>query len=118
MKSDLLCLHFSVFDLYFVTTQNNGNILANSCQISVPIWNTLVRDTGSHIKHNNGALTLNIVSVTKPTKLLLPSCVPYNKLDRPAIRVKLKWIYHYALGCDISLLKFSCKMSLHVSCLS
>lgn len=68
-------------DVDFVSTQNNGNVLANTLDITMPIRHVLVRDTRSDIEHDNTTLALDVVSITETTKLLLSSCVPDVEAD-------------------------------------
>ena len=49
--------------------------------LTVPVGDVLVGDTGSHIEHDNTALAVDIVSISKTTELLLTSGVPHVKLD-------------------------------------
>ena len=62
MEGDLLGLHLSVLDLDLVTAQHDGDVLAHAGQISVPVGNTLVGDSGGHVEHNNSALALDAVN--------------------------------------------------------
>ena len=57
MEYDGLCFHFSVFDVHFVTTQYDGNGVTDAHQITVPVGDIFVGDTGIHVKHNDGTLT-------------------------------------------------------------
>lgn len=68
-------------DVDFVSAQNNGNVLANTLDITMPIRHVLVRDTRSDIEHDNTTLALDVVSITETTKLLLSSCVPDVEAD-------------------------------------
>ena len=43
----------------------------------MPVWNILVSDTRGYVEHNDSALAINVVSITKPTKLFLTGGVPY-----------------------------------------
>lgn len=51
------------------------------CQLTVPVGDVLVGDTGGHIEHDNTALAVDIVPITETTKLLLTSSVPYVELN-------------------------------------
>lgn len=56
----------------------------------MPVGDVLVGDTGSDIKHDDTALSVDVVSITKTTKLLLTSSIPDIELDwsqvLPAVR--------------------------------
>jgi len=47
----------------------------------VPVGNVLVGDTGGDIEHDDSTLSVDVVTITKTSKLLLPSSVPDIKLD-------------------------------------
>lgn len=47
----------------------------------MPVGDILVGDTGSDIEHDDTALALDIVTVTKAAKLLLTSSIPYVETD-------------------------------------
>jgi hypothetical protein len=75
-------------DLHFVPAENDGNVLTDTGQISVPVWNVLVGDTGCHVEHDNRALSLDIVTVSESTKFLLTGCVPNIKFDLAPVCVE------------------------------
>lgn len=47
----------------------------------MPVRNVLVCDTGSNIEHDDTTLTVNVVSITKTSELLLPSSIPDVELN-------------------------------------
>lgn len=71
VEGNLLRLHLTVLDLHFISAQYNGNIFANPSQITVPVRNILVSNTRGHVEHDDSALALNVISVTKTSKFLL-----------------------------------------------
>ena len=73
-------------DVDLVSTKNNGNVLADTFEITMPIGDVLIGDTGSDVEHDDTALALNIVTITETTKLLLTSGVPHIEADRAIIR--------------------------------
>lgn len=58
MEHDRLGLDFSVFDVNFVSTEDNRDVFTDPHQISMPIGYILVGDSGSYIKHDDGTLAL------------------------------------------------------------
>jgi len=48
---------------------------------TVPVGNVLICDTGSDIKHDDTTLSVDIVSITETTELLLSSGIPDIELD-------------------------------------
>lgn len=79
VEDDRLGLDLAIFDIHFVTTENNWDILTDSDQVPVPIGDVLVGDAGSDIEHDDSTVGLNIVTVSQPSKLFLPCCVPHIK---------------------------------------
>lgn len=47
----------------------------------MPVGNVFVSDSGGDIEHDDAALALNVVTVTKTTEFLLSSCVPNVEAD-------------------------------------
>ena len=47
----------------------------------MPVGDVLVGDTRCHIEHDDAALAVDVVAVTKATELLLSSGVPDIELD-------------------------------------
>lgn len=44
-------------DVDLVTTQHDGNVFTNTLQVSMPVRNVLVGDSGSNIEHDDSTLT-------------------------------------------------------------
>ena len=59
----------------------NRNILAYANQIAMPVGHVLVGDARGHVKHEDGALSLDVVAVAKTSKLFLTSRVPHFLLE-------------------------------------
>lgn len=47
----------------------------------MPVGDVLVGDTGSNIEHDDTGLTVDVVTITETTELLLTSSVPDIELD-------------------------------------
>ena len=58
VKHDGLGLDLPVLDVDLVAGEDDGDVLADSDQVSVPIGHVLVGHTGGHIEHDDGTLTL------------------------------------------------------------
>lgn len=62
MESDLLGLNLAVLDVHLVSAEDNGDGgSADTNDISVPVGDVLVGHTGSNIKHDDGALSLDAI---------------------------------------------------------
>lgn len=72
---------WAYFNVNLVSTENDWNVLANSLEIAVPVGDILVGDTGGDVEHDDTALALDIVTVTKATELLLTSSIPHVETD-------------------------------------
>ena len=83
MDSAMLWPHMqkTYLNVHLVTTKNNGDVLAHPLEVTMPVRDVLVRDTGGHVEHNDTTLTLNVVSITETTELLLASGIPDVEAD-------------------------------------
>ena len=55
----------------------------------MPVGNVLVCDTGRHVEHDDTALAVDVVAITKTTELLLTSRVPYVELNTSEVLLRL-----------------------------
>lgn len=51
----------------------------------MPVRDVLIGDTGGDVEHDDAALALDVVSITKTTKLLLAGSVPHVEADRAKV---------------------------------
>ena len=91
VENNGLCLDFSVFNVHLVSGENDWNVFANSDNITMPVGHVLVGDARCDVKHDDGALALDIVAITEATELLLTGCVPHvePKAKRKLVNVEL-----------------------------
>jgi hypothetical protein len=68
-------------DVDLVSAKNDGDVLANTLEVTVPVGNVLVGDTGSNIEHDDTALALDVVTIAETTELLLTGGVPDVEAD-------------------------------------
>lgn len=54
-------------------------------RLTVPVGDVLVGDTGSHVKHDDTALSVDVVTITKTTELLLTGSIPDVECDRAEV---------------------------------
>ncbi len=76
MKHDGLGFDFSVLDIDLVAGEDNRNIFADADEITMPVGHVLVGDARCHVEHDDSALTLDVVTVTEATELLLTCGIP------------------------------------------
>merc|ERR1740123_1521949 len=112
MEDDGLCLDLPVLDVDLVAGENDGDVLAHSHQVSVPVRHVLVRNTGGNVEHDNCALALNVIAVPQSTKLLLTSGVPHVEPDGSTVCVEDQWVNLHTKSCHILLLKLTSQMAL------
>jgi hypothetical protein len=71
VEEDITGLDLAVFAVNFVTNQDDRDVFTNTDQILVPVRNRLVSNTRGNIEHDDGAVTTNVVTITKTTELFL-----------------------------------------------
>lgn len=116
VELDITSLNLSVLNIDLVTNEDDRNILTNTDNVSMPVGNILVSDSRCDIEHNDGTLTLDIITITETSKLLLTSGIPHVKTDLPAVRVELQWMHLNTQGWDVLLLELTGSVSLNQGC--
>lgn len=125
VKCDLLGLHLPVLDINLVATQDNRDVLTDSAidstadvgqpdltdgtqsnmflgsptEVSVPCGHILVCKPRGNIKHDDSALAMNVVSITKSSKLLLTSCVPAVKAQLATVCGEIQGVHLHSNCC-------------------
>lgn len=69
-------------DVNLVGAENHWNIFADTLKIAMPGRDILVGNFGGYVKHNDGTLTVDVVSITKATKLFLACGIPDIEVDK------------------------------------
>lgn len=59
MERDGLCFDFTLLYIHLVSTQHDRNVFTHTHQITVPVGNILVGNTGRDIKHDDGRFAAN-----------------------------------------------------------
>jgi len=112
VECDSLGLHLSLLNIDFVSSKDDWDILADTDQVTVPVGNVLVRNTGSDIEHDNTALPINVVSITKASELLLSCSIPDIELDVAQVRAESKRMNFNTECRNVLLLELSSQMTL------
>ena len=107
VEGDLLGLDLAVLDFDLVSHEDDGNVFADAGEIAVPVGHVLVGDARGHVKHDNGALSLDVVSVAQPPELFLSRRVPDVELDGSAVGEKGQRVDLHSEGGDVLLFEFS-----------
>ena len=90
VECDVPCFDLPVLHVDLVTTEYDRNVLTYTNNISVPVGYVLVSDSRGHIKHDDRALTLNIVAITKTTELFLSGGIPHVEYQVTTVCAKLE----------------------------
>jgi len=81
MECHRASLHFSLLYINFVPAQHNGDVLAHTLEVTMPIGNVLVCDPRGDVKHDDTALALDVVAIAQATKFLLSGGIPDVEAD-------------------------------------
>lgn len=81
MEGDGLGLDLALLNIDLVTAENDGDVLADTDEITVPVGDVLVGDTRGNIEHDDTTLAVDVVTVTETTELLLTGGIPDIELD-------------------------------------
>lgn len=107
MEGDLLGLDLSVTDINFVSDENDGDSLANTGEILVPLGDIGVSNTGAHIEHDDTAVATNVISITETTELLLTGGIPNVEDDLSVVGVERHGVNLNTEGGDVALLELT-----------
>ena len=89
MEYDRLGFDFTVLNVDLISSKDDRNVLAHPDKVPVPVRNILVRDLRSYVEHDDSALSLDIVSVSQPSELLLTSGIPHVEPDGATVCVEI-----------------------------
>lgn len=81
MEGDGLGLDLALLHIDLVSGEDNRDVLADTDQVTVPVGDVLVGDTGCDVKHDDTALAVDVVAIAKTTELLLSCGIPHVELD-------------------------------------
>lgn len=113
VERNLFGLDLSILNFHLVSNEDDGNILADTRQITVPIGHVLVRNATGDIKHDNGALALDIVAISEAAKLFLARRVPNIEFNWTPIGIEEQRMNLDTERGHIFLLEFSGQVALH-----
>ena len=66
--------------------------------IPIPDRYVFIGQPCGYVKHDYGALPVDIITISQPSKLLLPSCIPTVESDGPSIRIEVQRGYLHSNG--------------------
>ena len=88
MESDLAGFNLTVLLVNLVSYQHDGDVVADTRQVLVPLRDIFVGDTGGHVKHQNGGVGSDVVSFSEATKFFLSGSVPQRESDGAVVGVE------------------------------
>jgi len=112
VESDRLGLDLALLHVDLVTAEYDGNVLANTDEITVPVGNVLVGNAGGNIKHDDTALAVDVVTVTETTELLLASSIPDIELNLTKVGRETEGVDLDTEGSKVLLLEFTSQVAL------
>ena len=77
----MFVLRAAYLDVHLVTAQHDGDVLANTLKVTVPVGHVLVGDARGDIEHDDTALALDVVAIAEATELLLAGGIPDVEAD-------------------------------------
>lgn len=57
VKNNALGLYFSVFNVHLVAAEDDGNVLTDTDQVTMPVGYVLIGDSRGDVKHDDGTLS-------------------------------------------------------------
>lgn len=112
VEGDLLGLHLAVLLVDLVAAEDDVDLLADAGEVAVPVGDVLVGVAGGDVKHDDGALTVDVVSVAEATELLLAGSIPDVEADLAKVGVEGQRAHLDSDGGDVLLLELSGDVSL------
>lgn len=103
----MLRLHLTILDFNLVAGEDDGNIFANTSEITMPVGNIFVGNARRHVEHDNGALTLDVVPITKASEFLLAGGVPDVEFDKSSVGVEDEGVDFDSEGGHVLFLELS-----------
>jgi len=107
-----LGFNLALLNVDLVSGKNDRNILTNTDEITVPVGNVLVGNSRSDVEHDDTALTVDVVSISQPTKLLLTSGIPNIELEFTKVGKKSKRVDLHTESGDIFFFELASQMTL------
>lgn len=112
----MLGLDLAILDIDLVANKNNWDGLANSCKILVPLWNVRVGNARAYIKHDDAALTANVITITQSSKLLLTCGIPNVENDLTVVSEKGHRVDFNTECSDVLLFELSGQVAFDEGC--
>jgi len=115
VESNGTCLDFALLDVDFVSTKDDGDALADTVEITMPVWHVFVGDPGGDVEHDDTTLALDVVAISKATKFLLTCGVPHIEADGAKVGGELEWVDLNTESGNVFLFEFASQVALDES---
>jgi len=113
VESNGASLDFPLLDVNFVSAENNGDVLADALEVTMPVGDVLVCDSGGDVEHDDTALSLDVVSVTETTEFLLACSVPHIEADCAKVGAERQRVDFHAECGDVFFFEFTSQVALN-----
>ena len=107
VEGDLLGFDLTILDLYLVSREHDGDVFTDTSKVTMPVGNVFVGDTGGNVEHDDGTLSLDVVSIAQSTEFLLSSSIPHVEFNRTSVSVEDEGMDLDSEGGNVFLLKLS-----------
>ena len=118
MESDLAGFNLTVLLVNLVSHQHDGDVVADTRQVLVPLRDIFVGDSGRHVEHQNGGVASDVVSFSEATKFFLSGSVPQRESDGTVVGVEGDGTDLDPLGGNVLLFELSSDVPLDKSSLT
>lgn len=113
MESNVLGFDLAFFYVDLVSAKNDRDVFANTDKIAMPVWHVLVGNSASDVKHDDGALSLDVVTIAKTTEFFLAGCIPAVEDDCSKIGVESERVnFDTEGGCENETSKRPCNIAI------
>ena len=107
VESDLAGLNLPVLLVDLVSHQDDGDVVANSGEILVPLGDVLVGNPSGNIEHDDRGVGANVVTFPQSSEFFLTGGVPESQFDGAVIGVEGDGADFDSLSGDVLLLELS-----------
>merc|ERR1712000_744615 len=112
VEGDGLGLDLAVLHVDLVAAEDDGNVLADTDEVTVPVGDVLVGNARCDVEHDDTALSVDVVTIAETTELLLTSGVPDIELDLTVVGGEAKGVDFDTQGGHVLLLEFTSQVTL------
>jgi hypothetical protein len=112
VEDDHLSPDLAVDAIDFVTAENDGDLIADTHDVAIPVGNVLVGVSASNVEHDDGAVALDVVTIAESTELLLTGGIPAVEADLSTVGVEDQRVDIDTDSGDVTLLELTGQVAL------